>query len=341
MGFFKRLFKQNKIVEKSSCPRCLGKGHVDTEDIIRLKKNGEWDPGPCAYCNASGSVDKGMLFKVAVDAGYLTADLSEEERNAIINTDYKLGGCPVTEYNRLWLEKGFLLLVDFFGENNIRQRKVLVPDPSDFPVAYNNTEQSAFETIQVVATQMEVSFEDISLDIYEDLMHEISTGNPFGRGIFMETDKDALHPTGLYWGKNAQGKFEISLNRKKLSEPESMVAVLAHEIAHIKLLGENLFVENNEPFTDLTTVVFGFGIFNANDAFRFSKNFDSWQARSEGYLSQPQWGYALALFAHVRGEKSPEWINYLTPNIKSDFLLGQDFIGANPDLIFQMRNRAR
>jgi hypothetical protein len=335
MGFFKRLFKQNKRVEKSTCPRCLGKGHVDTEDIIRLKKNGEWEPGPCAYCNASGNVDEAMLSKVAVDAGYLTSDLSELERNAIINKDYKLDGCPVSEYNRLWLEKGFSLLLDFFDENNIRQRKVLVPNRSDFPVAYNNSEDSAYETLQIVATQMEVSFEDISLDFYEDLIHEIPTGNPFGRGIFMEADKEALHPDGLYWGKNEQRKFEISLNRKKLSDPESMVAVLAHEIAHIKLLGEDLIVENNEPLTDLTTVVFGLGVFNANDAFRFSTNFDSWRAQTSGYLSQPQWGYALALFAHVRDEKSPEWINYLTPNIRRDFLLGQDFIDANPDRIFK------
>lgn len=38
------------------CPRCLGKGHVDKDDIIRLKRENEWTPGSCAYCNGSGCV---------------------------------------------------------------------------------------------------------------------------------------------------------------------------------------------------------------------------------------------------------------------------------------------
>jgi hypothetical protein len=52
-------------------------------------------------------------------------------------------------------------------------------------------------------------------------------------------------------------------------------------------------------------------------------------------LSQIQWGYALALFAHIRGAMSPEWIRHLTLNIKSDFLQGQRFILDNSEIVFQ------
>lgn len=96
-----------------------------------------------------------------------------------------------------------------------------------------------------------------------------------------------------------------------------MVATLAHEIAHIKLLGEERMEINNEPLTDLTTIIFGLGIFNANIAFRTFKDFNSKGWSSQGYLSQKQWGYALALFAYIRGQISPEWIKHLTPNIPS------------------------
>jgi len=59
------------------CPRCLGKGFVDHEDISRLKRQLKWVPAPCAYCTATGRVKKEMLSKVAVDCMYLTIDLPE------------------------------------------------------------------------------------------------------------------------------------------------------------------------------------------------------------------------------------------------------------------------
>lgn len=67
------LFKRSDI----KCPRCLGKGFVDWEDIIRLKRQLKWVPAPCAYCDASGRVNKELLSKVAVDCMYLTIDLPE------------------------------------------------------------------------------------------------------------------------------------------------------------------------------------------------------------------------------------------------------------------------
>ena len=67
------------------CPRCLGKGFVDWEDIRRLNKQLKWVPAPCAYCNGEGKVDKEMLSKVAVDCTYLTIDLPESEIEQIKN----------------------------------------------------------------------------------------------------------------------------------------------------------------------------------------------------------------------------------------------------------------
>jgi hypothetical protein len=68
--------RENKI----HCPRCLGKGHVDNEDIKRLKKELYWAPGPCAYCVGIGSVPSDLINSVDVDEAYLTVDLSPEER---------------------------------------------------------------------------------------------------------------------------------------------------------------------------------------------------------------------------------------------------------------------
>lgn len=81
MNFFKRLFHSNM----TECPRCLGKGNVDLEDIIRLKKEAFWIPGKCAYCNGKGKVPPARIAKVDVGLEYLTTDLSSEERYRILS----------------------------------------------------------------------------------------------------------------------------------------------------------------------------------------------------------------------------------------------------------------
>lgn len=85
MSIFKLLFKKSDL----ECPRCLGKGFVDWEDIQRLKKELKWVPAPCAYCNASGKTTKEMLSKVPVDTAFLTIDLPESEIEKIKNGDTK------------------------------------------------------------------------------------------------------------------------------------------------------------------------------------------------------------------------------------------------------------
>ena len=48
-------------VEKKEmiCPRCMGKGFVDLDDIRRLGKKLEWGQGYCRYCDAQGFVERG------------------------------------------------------------------------------------------------------------------------------------------------------------------------------------------------------------------------------------------------------------------------------------------
>jgi folate-binding Fe-S cluster repair protein YgfZ len=83
MNYFKRLFNKNKTFIQ--CPRCLGKGHVDMDDIKRLGKELSWMPDRCAYCNGTGEVESNMVTKVAVDEAYLTTDLSHSERKRVID----------------------------------------------------------------------------------------------------------------------------------------------------------------------------------------------------------------------------------------------------------------
>ena len=81
MNFINRIFRSNMV----DCPRCLGKGNVDLEDIKRLKKELFWAPGKCAYCNGIGKVPPDRIEKISAGFEYLTTDLPSWERHKVIN----------------------------------------------------------------------------------------------------------------------------------------------------------------------------------------------------------------------------------------------------------------
>lgn len=224
--------------------------------------------------------------------------------------------CPIPDERRKWLEYAFDWLVGAFGEDSISQRRILIPHHSDFPIRYNGDHESAHQTVAIIARQMEIDPSDIGLLFYKEGVDELASGGAHGNKLYMGQGKYA---GGRYLGKADDGKYHIALEERKLHQPEFMVATLAHELAHIKLLGEQRLEENDEQLTDLTTVAFGLGVFNANAAFTTFQDFQSHGWQKLGYLKQMDWGYILALFAALRKENDPDWAKHLCKNVKSDF----------------------
>lgn len=83
MSLFKKIFGNGQSFKE--CPRCLGKGHVDWDDIKRLNQELRWIPGDCAYCGGLGKVNDRIEENVPVDASYLVTNLPEDERKRIVN----------------------------------------------------------------------------------------------------------------------------------------------------------------------------------------------------------------------------------------------------------------
>ena len=81
-GMFKLFF-----TAKVECPRCLGKGNVDGDDIKRLGQELRWIPGKCAYCNGKGRVAPKKVSKVKPDNAYLTTSIGQDERKRLFEGD--------------------------------------------------------------------------------------------------------------------------------------------------------------------------------------------------------------------------------------------------------------
>jgi hypothetical protein len=208
--------------------------------------------------------------------------------------------------------------------------EVVLPLAEYFPDPYDATDEAVDVLFQRICGYMQVDEDQIDLEVFPDQTHELSTVVPFWHG-------DIGGPAGLYISATDQSRLVIAIRSSKLKNPLAVVATLAHELAHVVLLGGNLVdreSQDMEPLTDLTTVFLGLGIFTANAAAQFEQHQDGksqgWSMQRLGYLSEEMYGYALAKFAFERGEDRPEWKKYLSTNVAAYYKRSSKWLFAPP-----------
>ena len=239
--------------------------------------------------------------------------------------------CPVDEETRIWMENSLIWLMNQFSEEFLLKEKTLTPTDADFPVKLDHTEQSAFETLKIISSQMMIDPQSIDMNFYHQSPLHLNTG--FGNTLITKTEENESTTAGLYHGRQEDLRFAISIEYSQFLDIEKLIATIAHELAHIKIVGEQRLKENDENLIDLTTVFFGLGIFGANAAFKFHSTQNTWGYSNQGYFIQQEWGYALALYAYIRNETNPQWLKYVTKNVQSDFKKSMSYILENTDKV--------
>jgi hypothetical protein len=224
---------------------------------------------------------------------------------------------PVTPDQQRWVDDSFRRLSALLGAQRLLQATVVLPTVEHFPDPYDRSEIALQRMFHRIAAQMQVNPGDVDVTLFV-------SGHDLTRGLVPFYSDKTSGAAGLYHHDPSE-KPHISIDEAQLKDPMALVAVLAHELGHIILLRPGLVDRNEpdmEPLNDLLTVFLGFGIFTANAAFRFEQHSDNttqgWSARRVGYLSEQQFGYALARFAYERGErKPPSWTPFLSTNVRS------------------------
>jgi len=216
----------------------------------------------------------------------------------------------------VWLEKAGAWLLNQFALN-IDDVTVVLPTTEFFPDPYRGEEDDVDNLLIRVCSYMGVSRDRLTVKLFSDEEKKIRDHLP----SFESKGRDVA---GHY--RETSDLITISLSTAYLRDPMSLVAVIAHELGHVLLLADKKIArerKDHEFLTDLLTVQMGLGIFTANSAFRFTQwsgGFkQGWKAERLGYLSEPMFGYALALFAWTRREGNPPWSKYLEGNVKDHF----------------------
>lgn len=218
---------------------------------------------------------------------------------------------PVDAETRGWIDARWQWLAEQFGTARLYRCPVVLPSPEFFPDPFDGSQEDARLLLDRVCGYMDIPPHSVELSFLDD-------NNP------VHQEGAAQRTAGLY--QAAGDKSRIWIEVGNLTDPLALVAIMAHELGHVHLLGTGRIAddaEDHEPLTDLFTVFVGLGVITANAVIR-EKNlrygrYYAWSVSRVGYLTMPAYGYALAKFAQARGEQQPEWAKDLRPDMQAEF----------------------
>jgi hypothetical protein len=219
--------------------------------------------------------------------------------------------CPVSTEAQQWIDASMTWFCGQFGTDAAR-RRVVEPSPAYFPDPYAGTDVEIRRVLDRVCGFMGVDSARVRLELLssddEEVLRHLPSHATSSSGAAAEYVRD---------GDNSI----ITISRRTATDPTHVVAAIAHELGHARLLGEDRVDrarKDQEQLTDLVTVFLGMGIFTANAAFDFAAHQDGrrsgWSAQRLGYLSEQMFGYALAVWARLRDEEDPDWARHLDTN---------------------------
>jgi hypothetical protein len=226
---------------------------------------------------------------------------------------------PVSVEAAAWINRSLNWCAAEFGPAAVNG-PVLLPDAAFFPHPYTGSESDVEEILLRVCQRMGVDRRELD---------PILTPEDDDQALAQLLTGRSATVAGHY--RRGDDGYVVAVSQSQLPDPIAVTAVIAHELGHVRLLGEERIEpgrRDGEQLTDLVTVVLGLGVFNANASFEFDQSASGWQATRLGYLSEEMFGYALARYARLRGEHTPAWVAALDNNPRGYFQQAQRFLDA-------------
>ena len=234
--------------------------------------------------------------------------------------------CPCDPAAKAWVEERLQWLADEFDDSVFSGRRIVLPTSEFFSDAYVGSKKAVRRLLNQVCAYMDVVPDLVALKFF-DQAGKIERVNESGQSLG--------YAAGTY--EEGDSKFIIRIDQAGMDNPMSLVGTMAHELAHVRLLGESRIMReafDNELLTDLTAVHFGMGIFLANAPAHWIRRDDKWPdsdlLRPE-YLTPPMYGWALAHLAWFRGESKPAWAKHLSYGARANLQQGIRYLQASED----------
>lgn len=262
--------------------------------------------------------------------------------------------CPCDDEAKAWIEKRLIWLSEQFSNNAYNGRKIVMPTDEFFPDPYDGSKKAARTLLNRVCTYMDVDPDVVLLRFFSEsnrpnLVNNSGQYLPGTAGTFEELSYESRR---MRKGEESEepgpsgdigtAGFIVRLEKDRLEDGMGLVGTLAHELAHVRLLGERRISHNafdNELLTDLTVVFHGLGVFLANTPrdwdSNYSKRWPKSELRKPEYMTPPMFGYALAHLAWFHQEAKPAWAKHLHWNAWPSFRAGVRYLFKTGKTRFQ------
>ena len=229
--------------------------------------------------------------------------------------------CPVNDLERVWIDESFELFRRQFGDEPLRV-PVILPTREFFPPPPPATEADVRQLVRKIAGYMSVRpavMVEFSWDRERITQLRRHIHAPLSR---IGGNAGEYHRTGKH------GRHIVTIDQSYFGDPVKLIAVIAHELGHVRLLGEHKVKasrDDQESLTDLVTVYLRMGIFTSDYgtgrlwASEFREHAADGPVRHLGYMTEPMFGYGLARYARLRGEPDPAWARHLGPRSRAHF----------------------
>ena len=234
--------------------------------------------------------------------------------------------CPCDAAAKVWVEERLEWLAEEFDDSAFTGRRIVLPTPEFFPDPYDGSPKSVRTLLHRVCDYM---------DVVPDLVDLKFTANAGNIWLVNEAGQYLPGAAGTY--SEGKYKFIIRLDLSGFDDPMALVGTMAHELAHVRLLGESRImreVYDNELLTDLTVVHFGLGIFLANTPRNWDSGYSKWpdtELLKPEYMSPPMFAWALAHLAWFRGEEKPIWARHLNGGARANLQQGIRYLNGTSD----------
>lgn len=210
-----------------------------------------------------------------------------------------------------------MAIKNFGGKDFYENTRLILPTTDYFPSKIEGVEEIAISTFDAVKKyagmeewpcRLEKQDEDLNTQVAPTLAVQNAPKTPLGTFEAKENNE-----------------IVITYNPELVNNPMQLVATYAHELSHY-LTGSGQEEppggwENWEFATDIAATFLGFGIFMANSAFNFNQftevDSQGWQYSRNGYLSEEEHIYALAIFLGLQGISDGAALSHLKPNLKA------------------------
>jgi hypothetical protein len=223
-----------------------------------------------------------------------------------------ISSSPIDDHARRWVDEQLDWLGREFADESVVDRPIILPNAEYFPDPYDCSPAAVRRMFDRVCEYMNVPAGAVRLVVMDARPPEL-----------VNADGDLLPgAAGLY--EEGSDQFIVHLEKAQFDRPMELVGTMAHELSHVRLLGENRIDPerfDNELLTDLTATYLGFGIFLANgprgDWKSIAGHWPGTLLRRPEYMTGPMFAYALARIAWVRFEQKPAWARHLRWDVRS------------------------